>query len=150
MPTLDNLLAGALPSVRHKLLCQYVGFFQKLRISTCWEVKVLVHSVSSDSLGWVWPVSLDYASLVIQEEVYGIPGSCWRWLEDQPTWKTPEAAQGDVLLWWRHQHHHWLDRFSLCVLIWDFYSITGGSCTPTLLQQIMQWWRRHLYLITMN
>ena len=48
------------------------------------------------------------------------------------------------------QHHHWLDRFSLCVLILDFYSITGGSCTPTLLQQLMQWWRRLFNLITMN
>ena len=45
----DNLLAGDLPSVRQKLLCQYVGFFQKLRSSACWEVRVLANTVGADA-----------------------------------------------------------------------------------------------------
>ena len=44
----DNLLAGPLPSVRKKLLCQYVGFFQNLQHSACWEVRILARIAGTD------------------------------------------------------------------------------------------------------
>ena len=45
----DNLLSGSLPSVRQKLLCQYIGFYQKLRSSASWEVRILANIVGSDA-----------------------------------------------------------------------------------------------------
>ena len=44
----DNLLSGSLPSVRERLLSQYVGFFQKF-VQKCWEVRLLAKVVGSDS-----------------------------------------------------------------------------------------------------
>ena len=44
----DNLLAGSLPSVRQKLLCQYVRFFQNLHHSASWEVRIMARVAGSD------------------------------------------------------------------------------------------------------
>ena len=44
----DNLLSGSLPSVRERLLSQYVGFFQNLLKSACWEIRILARIVSTD------------------------------------------------------------------------------------------------------
>ena len=44
----DNLLSGALPSVREKLLSQYVGFFQNMLKSASWEVRILSRIVGTD------------------------------------------------------------------------------------------------------
>ena len=44
----DNFLAGDLPSVRQKLLCQYVNFFRKLRVSPLREVRVLARVMGKD------------------------------------------------------------------------------------------------------
>ena len=44
----DNLLSGSLPSVREKLLSQYVGFFQNLLKSASWEVRILARIVGTD------------------------------------------------------------------------------------------------------
>ena len=44
----DNLLSGPLPSVREKLLSQYVGFFKNLQRSSSWEVRILSEIVGSD------------------------------------------------------------------------------------------------------
>ena len=46
---MDNLLSGSLPSVRERLLSQYVGFFQNLFRSACWEVRILARVVGTDS-----------------------------------------------------------------------------------------------------
>ena len=44
----DNSLSGTLPSLRKKLLCQYVGFFRKLLHSASWEIRVLANTSSAD------------------------------------------------------------------------------------------------------
>ena len=44
----DNLLAGPLPSLKKKLLCQYVGFFHNLQRSACWEVRILASIAGTD------------------------------------------------------------------------------------------------------
>ena len=41
-------LAAPLPSVRKKLLCQFVGFCHKLSTSASWEVRILAKIVGSD------------------------------------------------------------------------------------------------------
>ena len=43
-----EMLAGSLPSLRQKLLCQFVGFCHKLRSSASWEVRILAGIVGSD------------------------------------------------------------------------------------------------------
>ena len=45
----EHLLGLGLPSVRHKLICQYVGYFQKLRDSASKEVRVLSQIVARDA-----------------------------------------------------------------------------------------------------
>ena len=45
---MDSLLAGELPSIRKKVMCQYVNFFQKLRVSPLREVRVLANVVGRD------------------------------------------------------------------------------------------------------
>ena len=45
----DNLLAGKLPSLRQRLLCQYIKFFQCLRTSPLREVRVLVNITARDN-----------------------------------------------------------------------------------------------------
>ena len=45
----EHLLGLGLPSVRHKLICQYVGFFRKLQTSASWEVRVLSQIVARDA-----------------------------------------------------------------------------------------------------
>ena len=45
----DNLLSGPLPSVREKLLSQYVGFFKNLQRSSSWEVRILSEVVGTDA-----------------------------------------------------------------------------------------------------
>ena len=44
----DNLLARELPSIRKKVLCQFVNFFQKLRVSPIRELRVLASVVGRD------------------------------------------------------------------------------------------------------
>ena len=44
----DNLLAGDFPSVRKKILAQYVGFLQRLRKSVSQEVRLLSYIVADD------------------------------------------------------------------------------------------------------
>ena len=44
----DNLLAGDIPSTRQKILCQYVNFFRKLRVSPLREVRILANVVGKD------------------------------------------------------------------------------------------------------
>ena len=45
----DNLLSGKLPSIRKKLLCQYVNFFQNLVKSPLKEVRILSRVAGKDS-----------------------------------------------------------------------------------------------------
>ena len=45
---MDNFLAGDLPSTRKKVLCQYVNFFKKLRVSPLREVRLLASVVGKD------------------------------------------------------------------------------------------------------
>ena len=45
----ENLLALELPSVKQKLLCQYVGFFKKIRSSCSKEVRILSEIVARDA-----------------------------------------------------------------------------------------------------
>ena len=42
------MLAGPLPCIRKKLLCQFVGFCHKLRSSASWEVRVLASIADKD------------------------------------------------------------------------------------------------------
>ena len=44
----DSLLSGDIPSTRQKVLCQYVNFFNKLRMSPSREVRVLASIVGRD------------------------------------------------------------------------------------------------------
>ena len=46
---MENLLALELPSVKQKLLCQYVGFFKKIRSSCSKEVRILSEIVAIDA-----------------------------------------------------------------------------------------------------
>ena len=45
----DHLLGLGLPSVRQKLLCQYIGFFSNLRRSASWEVRLLSEMTARDA-----------------------------------------------------------------------------------------------------
>ena len=45
----EHLLGLGLPSIRHKLSCQYVGFIQKLRTSASKEVRILSEIVCRDA-----------------------------------------------------------------------------------------------------
>ena len=45
----EHMLGLGLPSVKHKLVCQYVGFFRKLQSSASWEVRVLSQIVARDA-----------------------------------------------------------------------------------------------------
>ena len=45
----EHLLGVGLPTVKHKLISQYVGFFQNLRRSASWEVRLLSQIVSRDA-----------------------------------------------------------------------------------------------------
>ena len=45
----DGLLAGDIPSVRKKILCQYMNFFGKLRSSPLREVRLLAMVVGKDT-----------------------------------------------------------------------------------------------------
>ena len=45
----EHLLGLGLPSIRHKLSCQYVGFIQKLRTSASKEVRILSEIVGRDA-----------------------------------------------------------------------------------------------------
>ena len=42
------MLAGPLPGIRKKLLCQFVGFCHKLKSSASWEVRVLASIADKD------------------------------------------------------------------------------------------------------
>ena len=45
---MSDHLAGALPSVKKKIMCQYVSFFQNLSRSSSREVRILSGIVSND------------------------------------------------------------------------------------------------------
>ena len=45
----EHLLGLGLPSIRHKLSCQYVGFIQKLRTSASKKVRILSEIVGRDA-----------------------------------------------------------------------------------------------------
>ena len=44
----DSMLAGDLPSVRKKVVCQYVSFFQKLKTCPLREIRILARVVARD------------------------------------------------------------------------------------------------------
>ena len=45
----EHLLGLGLPSVKHRLRCQYVGFFKNLQRSASWEVRLLSQIVARDA-----------------------------------------------------------------------------------------------------
>ena len=45
----EHVLGLGLPSVRHRLICQYIGYFRKLRDSASKEVRVLCQIVARDA-----------------------------------------------------------------------------------------------------
>ena len=66
----DNLLSGDIPSLRKKLICQYVKFFQDLRTCPLREIRILVGIAARDCSS-VTGINLEK----IEEEFYLDPWS---------------------------------------------------------------------------
>ena len=68
----DNLLCGDHPSVRMRLLCQYVNFFKKLRVCPLREVRLLASVVGRDG-GSVTGHNLEQLEIELNMDPWTVP-----------------------------------------------------------------------------